>query len=522
MHDPVSNSTPSRFLVFVCTVLLVVPTVFSGCDFGSINDDPTSPNTIDPNLLFTRSIVYGTLRYDVYQRSQHLFGNMYAQYVANLVPNFPTDRYETGGAYDDWAQSFWNTSYAAFGGVANVGENVSNPGINIQQAIELTQGDPQLVNKTAIARIWKVWLLHRVTDTWGDVPYSEAFQGDEGNRTPAYDPQEAIYRDMLSTLDEAADAIDPSITDAGFRFGDADVLFEDDLTKWRRFAHSLRLRLAIRASEAAPDLADNHVRDVLSSGEVMQSNDDSARLIMGTAEGEFVNTNPLSIIAGFGDDRVSALAVQILSERNDPRIGEIADTTITFPRDGVLYRGLPNGLSAAELNGIQSFRYSRIGDRFREPDYPVSVILYPEVEFLRAEAALRGWTSTTAQEHYEAGIRASLAMYGIEDPATVDAYLQEPNVAWPASGSFEDRLEAIITQKWIAIYTQGFEAWAEHRRTGYPELLPISGPGATGGEVPTRILYPNVERTLNTANVDAAAQRIGGDSPTTRVWWDVD
>ncbi|WP_179862148.1 SusD/RagB family nutrient-binding outer membrane lipoprotein [Longibacter salinarum] len=517
-----SNTRPPRLLVLACTVLLVVPMFFIGCDFGSTNDDPTAPNTINPDLLFTRSLVYGTLRYDVYQRSQHLFGNMYAQYVANLVPNFPTDRYETSGAYDNWAEAFWNTSYAAYGGGANVGENVSNPGINIQQAIELTQDDPQLVNKTAIARIWKVWLLHRVTDAWGDVPYSEAYQGDEGNRTPVYDPQEEIYRDMLAVLEQSAEAIDPSISGGSFRFGDADVLFNDDLTRWRRFANALRLRLAIRASEAAPSLAEQHVRDVLSSGEVMQGNDDSARLIMGTAEGEFVNSNPLSIIAGFGDERVSELAVQILSDRNDPRIGEIADTTITFPRDGVLYRGLPNGLSASELNGIQSFRYSRIGDRFREADNPVPVILYPEVEFLQAEAALRGWASTTAEDHYEAGIRASLEMYGIDDPTTVDNYLQEPNVAWPASGTFEEKLEAIITQKWIAIYTQGFEAWAEQRRTGYPELLTISGQGATGGEVPTRILYPNVERSLNSANVNEAAQRMGGDTPTTRVWWDVD
>lgn len=504
--------------ILVCALAAAV----GGCDFGSINDDPTAPNTIDPKPLFTRSLVYGTLRYDVYQRSQHLFGNMYAQYAANLQPNFPTDRYEAGGAYDDWAEAFWNTSYASYGGIANVGENVSNPGINLQEVIELTADDPQMVNMNAIARIWQVWLLHRVTDAWGDVPFSEAYSGDEGNRTPAYDAQEQIYRDMLSTLDDAVAAIDPSIQEGGFRFGEADVLFDDDLTKWRRFGNSLRLRLAMRVSGVAPSLAEDHVRDVVSGGELMQSNDDSARMIMGTSEGQFINTNPLSIITGFGDDRVSEMVVQTLEDRNDPRLPVYADTTVIFPRDGVLYRGLPNGLSATELNGIQAFRYSRLGDPIREPDYPVSVMLYPEVEFLLAEAALRGWASGGEEQHYRAGIEASLAMHGFTDPATVTDYLQESNVQYPSGGSREERLEAIITQKWIAIYMQGFEAWAEYRRTGYPDLIQIPNDGATGGEVPSRILYPNVEQTLNTRNVREATQRIGGDALTTPVWWDVD
>ena len=493
--------------------LVAVPACDFG-DFGDLNDDPTRADAVSPQFLLTRALVYGTLRYDVYQRSQHLFGSMYAQYVANLVPNWPTDRYETGGPYDDWATAFWQASYASYSGVQFIGENVSNSGVNTQQAIELTEGDPNLVNINAQARIWKVYLFHRVTDAWGDVPYSEALQGDEGLRTPVYDPQEAIYRDMLATLESAAAALNPSIASPGFRLGSADVLFGDDLEAWRRFANSLRLRLAMRTSEVAPDLAREHASEAIASG-VMASNLDAARLVMGTAEGRFVNKNPLSIIAAFENDRVSETLVTKLQALDDPRLFVYADSTLNR-RDPVRLRGLPNGLGATALSGVRRTEYSKLGATLRADDWPVAVMLYPEVAFLQAEAALRGWGPGSAQAFYESGVRASLAMYGLADSA--DAYLAQPEVAWDEAAPFEAKLEAIITQKWIALFTQGFEAWSEYRRTGYPRLQAIPG----GGEVPARILYVNEEYNANTANVEAAAARIGGDQITTHVWWDVD
>ena len=512
--------------VRTCAVLCLLGAVFAtglvtGCDFGNLNDDPTRPNDVDPDLLFSRSIAYGTLRYDVYQRSQHLFGNLYAQYFANLAPSFPTGRYESDPPYDDWATSFWNATYASFGGDQFVGENVSNSGVNIQIVIDETADEPQLANIQAQAQIWKVYLLHRVVDAWGDVPYAEAFGGLEGNRTPTYDTQEEVYRSMLSTLEEAVGSIDPSITGERFRLGDADLLFGDDLVKWQRFGNALRLRLAMRVSEAAPDLARTHAQAVIQNGEIMQGNDDSAQRPT-TAGGDFVTQNPLSIIASFNDDRVAENTVATLRQYDDPRLPVYADTIVNAPRDTVLFRGLPSGLSASELSAVQSFKYSRLGDPLREQDYPVPVLLYPEVKFLEAEAALRGWTSGPARAPYEEGIRASLAMHGITDAQTVEDYLQEPGVAWEPGASGTEKLERIITQKWIATFSQGFQAWAEYRRTGYPTLTPISGSGDTGGAVPSRLQYPNVEQTTNTANVDAASQRIGGDALTTDVWWDVE
>ena len=508
-----------RLLLATGTVLVLVasPSCDLG-DFDDLNDDPTRASEISPQFLFTRSLVYGTLRYDVYQRSQHLLGSMYAQYMANLVPNWPTDRYETGGPYDDWVTAFWQTSYASYGGIQFVGENVNNTAVNIEEVIRLTDGDPDFININAQARIWRVYLFHRVTDAWGDVPYSEALRGRDGERTPAYDPQEAIYRDMLATLDAAVRDLDAAVTSPGFRLGDADVLLADDLDAWARFGNALRLRLAMRTSEVAPDLARENAAAAIAAG-LPESNLQSVRLLTGTAEGRFVNRNPLSIIAGFENDRVSETLVERLKALGDPRLFVYADSTLNR-RDPVRMRGLPNGLDAAALSQVRRADYSRLGETLRADDWPVPVLTYPEVAFLQAEAALRGWTSERAGDHYERGVRASFEMYGLADSA--DAYLAQPGVAWDDGADDDAKRGAILTQKWIALFTQGLEAWADVRRTGSPQLAPVSLGGATGGAVPARLLYPREEFNVNTENVEAAAARIGGDRITTRVWWDPD
>jgi hypothetical protein len=240
---------------------------------------------------------------------------------------------------------------------------------------------------------------------------------------------------------------------------------------------------------------------------------------MGTAEGRFVNRNPLHVINLFEDDRVSATMVDRLRALEDPRLGIFADSVLArnqpFP-----YRGLQNGLGSAELGRIRRQEFSKLGWRLRRESAPVPVMLYAESAFLRAEAALRGWGPGTAQEWYEEGIRASMQHFGVTDAAAIDAYLARPGVAFAEADTDEARLERIITQKWIALFTDGFEAWAEYRRTGYPRLQPIPTPGETDGAVPSRVLYVQEEYNTNRANVEAAAARIGGDRMTTRVWWD--
>jgi len=499
---------------------MLLALIFTGActdDFGRINTDPTRTTEIPPEMLFTRALVFGALRYDVYQRGKDLYGNRYSQYLANIQPGWGTDRYETR---QDWLTAFWRASYSDFG-------------INIQRAIELTAENPDMANLNAQARIWRVFTMHRVTDFWGDVPYMNAQQG---NLRPAYDSQEDIYRHMLDELKAAVDQLDEGNP---VRTGPADVLFNDDLNQWRRFANSLRLRLAMRVSYADPQLAQNHVSEVLNEGLIMTNNNHSAMLQMdpGGGTGDLVHENPMYWIFRFDEYRISETLMDMLLEKEDPRLPVFAR------RSGRgTWAGLPNGLSDSQL-GDRAYsprNFSIHGRYFVDQETPIPFIIYPEVKFLEAEAALRGWGPGSAQDHYEDGIRASMAFLNhghrevlgeTEDVISQDDindYLNHPDVAFKSGGGFEEQLEQIITQKWLAIFGQGLEAWAEIRRTGYPILNEIMAPGGgeTDGQLPRRVRYPTEEQGLNPDNLRDAVERQGGNPgnfelhPTRRMWWD--
>lgn len=490
-----------------------------GCtsDFDEINVSPTAvqEDRIDENLLFTRSLVYGALRYTEFQRAQHLYANHYIQYYAMAVDRFETGRYITR---NDWLTDYWQAAYADFG-------------MQCQQVIDIAQQEDRKANKVAIARIWKVFIMHRITDFWGDVPYFEAFSGDI---TPVYDEQSLIYADMLENL---RDAVTAFRSDAEGTFGPADVLYQGDTEAWIRFANALRLRLAMRISNADPALAEQHVRAVLEDGRLISSRADNAIMSYGRDFGNAdENIQPMSLIRSFNEYRVSNTLVDFLEANNDPRL-----PLYVAPTESGDYVGLRNGLNPSEINTLNPNDFSKETQLISNPYAPSVLLSYAEVQFLRAEAALKGWDSGSPQAYYEAGVRASVNFWlavredllnrvpadeaaAIPDAliteASIDAYLQSPGIQYNADRA----LEQIITQKWLANINQGFEAYADYRRTGFPELNPIpntDGASETGGSaVPRRIKYPIEEQALNRANYEAAVARQGPDLPTTRMWWD--
>ncbi len=462
--------------------------------FEEINTDPRTATAIGPNLLFTGALRSGTLNYTFYQIGQNLHADMYAQYFANNAPDFQTDRYESNPG---WIATFWNEYY-------------SNFIINTQEAIRLASQDPQAINKVAQARIWRTWLFHRVTDYWGDVPYSEAGRALNGTVRPKYDPQEEIYTDMLKELKEAADQLDPA---QPVRYGSADILFNDNLDRWRKFANSLRLRLALRISNANPPLARQVVSEVMTQNNLISSNAEDARMVT-FPTGQFINRNPLAILFNFNEFRVSKTMVDLLTSLNDPRLPVYAAPVAGT--DPPVYRGLQNGLNAVQLGQAENARanFSGMGATIRAEGAPIDILTYPEVLFLQAEGALKGWGPGDAKKFYEDGIRASMNRRGITSAQAINDYLAQPAVAYNGT------LEQIITQKWLALYPNGFEAWAEYRRTGFPRLLPIPNQGETGGQVPNRVRYPAAEQSLNRENYEAAVARQGPDVMTTKVWWD--
>ena len=508
--------TTMRNLTITGILLLLFVVIACTDNFEEINTDPTSVTDVPPEMLFTRGIVYGALRYDVYQRAKDLHGNRYSQYFANTQTGWGTDRYETN---QDWLTRLWTSSYSDFG-------------INNAEAIQKTEDDPDLANLNAQARIWHAFTMHRVTDFFGDVPFSEAFQED---LRPVYDTQEDIYNHMLEDLRDAVDQLDEGLE---YRTGDADVLFHDDLDQWRRFGNSLRLRLAMRIAYADPDLAREHVTDVLNTGLVITSNNQNAFLETdpGGGTGDLVHENPMYWVFSFDEYRVSEKMIDRLTEYDDPRLEIFARPNVRRQ-----FAGLPNGLSDSQLGDHPDRNYSTHGAVFVQQETPVPFITYAEVKFLEAEAALRGWGPGNAADHYEEGIRAHMEHLNwlidyverdLENDKIaqdeIDDYISQSGVAYQSGAGFEEQLEQIMTQKWLALYGQGLEAWAEIRRTGYPELYEIAAPGGgeTDGQLPRRVRYPSEEEGLNPENLRDAIERQGGDPadfrmhPTVRPWWD--
>jgi Starch-binding associating with outer membrane len=477
--------------------------------FADINTDPTTTTSATPDQLFSRALKYGTLYDSDFEVGEHLHANMWVQYFANSKPEVKTDRYESDDAH---ASKFWDHFYTGYG-------------MDLQQAIQLLRDDPTQVNRLSQARIWRAYLFQRMTDYWGDIPYSQAFGGaSAANTQPAYDAQSAIYASMLRELAEAAAALDN--TQPG-NFGPADLLYANPDAvnpasapalanlRWQHFANSLRLRMAMRLSEVDPALAAAQVRAALAGG-VMQSSPESA-VMRNTGGSIRINQNPLAVVLGFDYSRISATLIDYLTRYRDPRLAVFAKPVAG---SAATWRGLPNGLSVTQLTLPQynPNNFSAAGQQYQAADNNQNILTYAEVCFLRAEACWRGWDAAgSAESWYNAGIREALVLAGITSPAVADTYLQQPGVRYQASQAQEQ----IITQKWLLLFGHnGFEAFAEYRRTGFPTLRAGLSPGETNGQLPKRLRYPAIEQRLNLASYQQAVSRQGPDAMTTPVWWD--
>ena len=355
-------------------------------------------------------------------------------------------------------------------------------------------------NVEGVGMIWQTYVFSLVTDSWGDVPYSEALQAAEGNTTPAYDTQESIYAGMLQTLGSAV-----GLLGGGDDFGSGDILYGNDFTMWERFANSLAMRLAMRTVEVDPGGAQAAFVAAYNRGG-FTSNDDNAMLNWPGSP----YRNPLfENWQGRDDHGVSANMVDRLAALNDPRLELYAEPAA---EDGQ-YRGLQNGDITPALSLAW---YSRIGNHWRADGAatPTAIMTYSEVLFLQAEAAARGWIAGNPATLYEDGIRANMTQWAgaanAPTTAEINAYLAQPEVAYTG-------IADIQLQNWFGLYMNGAEAWAHVRRTNVPDL-PM-GPDLILSRIPVRWTYPTLEQSLNLESYQAAVARQGADELTTPLWW---
>lgn len=478
--------------IFPATLLAVLFCgLLNSCtdDFEEINSDPLliTRDQVNADAVFTY-----VLKPSVFSIVDYGRVGEYAGYVSNPASGFPLQN--------------------VFGSFADYRNGI----INIEEVIWLTEEDPSLSNKNAIARIWKSWLYYRLTDNFGPVPYSEAARDYRAVITkPSYDSQEEIYRDILTTL---SDAVSKLTSDQDQKsFGSADIIYDGDAESWKRFGNSLRLRLAMRVRYVEPSLASEHISE-LATSQLILTNEQNADVV---SEGEesTINENRSPFYNSIQNNQDNPLHFSMtvsenLLKRDDPRLD-----IYMRPSNSAGYRSRPfNMVKEDQKPRYTGDSITSIGEYFRDAEYRFNVLTASEVHFLLSEASLAGIISGDTESYFQEGIRLALDQYDVSQ-SEIEAYLNSP--AAKLEGSEEEKLEEIITQKYLANIYESHEAWAEYRRTGYPLMWIGEGPSDTGGEIPRRQKYPLDEYAKNKENVEQAASMLSkGDDPMSRVWWD--
>lgn len=462
--------------------------------FDEMNVDPNNPTSIKAQFLLPYALERSIDRYwggrTRFERINLDGAELWMQHLTRNIYSNEGDNYGVSPAFynNNW-QSFFNDGL-----------------LNFQRIIRESgpEGSSPNPNFEGVAMVMRAWTFSVLTDCWGAIPYSEAMKGTDGqpNYTPAYDTQEKIYAGLLDELKLANEKLNPA--GPGIQ---GDILYNGNILRWKRFANSLRLRLANR--QAAKKSAESRaiMREILADPAkypLMAGNDDNA-LLRHTATLPSNNEwHQVIVQDGRTDWNVSSTLVDKLTALQDARLTVFASPN----RDGK-YLGHPNGLPDAIATTFLGSS-STIGSFFTRPEAPSIVMTFAELNFILAEAALDGDITGDAKTYFDRGVTASFEQYGLK--ATPDYFTRMGAVT----------REKVLEQKWIALFGQGIEAWTEYRRTGLP-VLPPRDPRAVfenDGVLPTRLPYPATEYSLNKANIDKGITLNGGkDDMKTKLWW---
>ena len=502
------------FQNIIYTFAIFSAAVLQSCDkgFEELNTNPDASPKIVPEYMFAKA------QYDA--AGDLLMGTIGAM-------QYTTSFNEVGGFGSKYIFLQGSAPYAVF-------NNAYTKEINeIDEVIRAVSVDAADINKLAAARIWRVYSFHRITDLYGDVPYSQAALGYiENIFKPQYDAQSDIYKDMLKELDEAVVSFDAAKT----TFAASDLVYGGNVNQWKKFAYSIMLRLGMRLTKVDVALAETWVKKAIAGGVIKQDAD--IAMIKYINGGQDINKNPiaLSLLASdyINHDGVSnqeggkyqKAFIDYLKTNKDPRLGIISVVYVNGKADttAALQKGMPSNLLSKPSDFVT---YSEPNQNtLLLKNAPMILFSSAEGNLLLAEAAVRGWyTSETAATLFANGASAGLrqwALYGDAGKITsgqISTYLA--NHVYNDGGSMNEQLEQIHTQFWIALFPNAQEVFANWRRTGFPVLVPNVVPNnATNGQIFRRMLYPPVEQNLNADNLSAAISRQGANVFMTKIWWD--
>jgi len=472
-----------------CIILFTSILIFiAGCqeDFQQINKKDYAPQDVNPGTLLP-TIIDKSMDQMLGLTFSH--NNELMQYTTmnNTVDELHWYRINNGHSNEAWSL------YKRMQDIRDMYNKAEEIGAN---------------NYMAIALILKSWLFSNLTDFFIDIPYSDAIKAEEGIYTPKFDKQEDIYKGIIADLQKANDLIDRN---EELSFG-GDILYNGEVFKWQKLCNSLLIRYLMRVSKRTEMNAQDKIIEIVNDFNrypIFEGNDDAA-VLRYSGVMPFVNLHSTSGPLSFELHNMSSTFIDKLKEFDDPRIEVFAEPVESSKgTDTLKYDGVTAGLPLGQVIGTD-FTKSFVNNRFKAPTQPAILMSYAELEFLLAEAAQKGFITSDTKEHYDKGIAASFDYWNVEGIAD---YLDNPGV------SFENTLDQIMVQKWLALYWNGMESWYDYRRTGLPEMHVGEGHD-NDGKMPVRYPYPANVQTLNTKNYKNVVNRLGGNNINIKGWWE--
>lgn len=454
-------------------------------DFEEVNTTPNDPVAVPAHLLLGNIIRVNQNTIYHMQRGGDM-GMCWAQHVSKVQYNDEERYIPRRGVIND----IWDVLYTSV--------------ISDAKSMYTLAESEENTNIQGISLILQANTFQILTDLYGPVPYTEACN--PSILKPAYDSQEIVYKGILDLLTKA-DALLANGT--GSIPASSDLVYGGDASKWRKLGNSLKLKALMRISKAPGMNVGSQIQALVTSGNLMSSNSDSAQIKYIAAQPD---ANPIYeqiVFSSRTEYKVSSVLVTKLQALNDPRLPVFAARN-----NANLYVGnIPGVENPGNYNG-----FSSLGSFYLNATLPGVILSYAESEFLVAEAINEGFASgviSDALAHYKNAITANFTYNGIGTSAP--AYVNLPNIEF--TNQADARLK-IGEQKWFALFGQGFEAWAEWRRTGLPALSPVFNAAPGVPTIPSRLFYNDTENSLNKANYDAAVGTLtGGDKLTSRLWW---
>jgi hypothetical protein len=490
-------------------VAMMLSILFTSCtkNFEKINTDPNSTSNALPQQLLAPALV-NTLGYNMI-RNRNFNNELMQVTVDQSDAEGKVFRYDYRANFSDYLYNGWYSQLTNF------------------KDIYKLASDPLTFNKSymGISLICQSWVYSLLTDTYGDVPYSQSnLARDSAIYEPAFDKQKDIYLDIFKKLDTANVLLSASTAIVG----SSDPVYGGNVAKWRKFGNSLYLRLLLRLSGKAEVAAQciAKIKEMVdtspSSYPIMANNDESA-ILRWTGVAPY--SSPLLTVReqDFRAPGIGSFFINNLVNWNDPRID------ISFGSNGInrwaiapylgAYSGIPSGYTPGTGETKKSYFYSTTSTSSLMTEPLAGMIMnYAELKFILAEAAVKGWISGSAETYYNDGVLNSIKLWLPAWAVPVTTYLIAADMQWIPAATLEEKMERIHLQKYYALFLADMQQWFEFRRTGHP-VLPV-GPGLkNGGVMPARMVYPVYVQSANPTNYQVAVAAQGPDAISTQVWW---